>query len=92
MWRYPPEFLSALSDLGLAPTAATPPSLVRDALNDLYRHELRRERERLRAGAVEKSGYRDIVIGLRKKYWPLTFQLHQWERICRAETPEAGRE
>ena len=49
-WTYPDELRSALVRFGLAPTAATPPALVRDALNDLYRYELRRMRDRLRRG------------------------------------------
>jgi hypothetical protein len=79
---YPVEFREALAGLGLAPTSLTPPARVRDALNDLYRYELRRQRDRLRAGAIEKSAYLDIVIALRKKYWLLTLPLPAWERIC----------
>ena len=55
MWTYPPEFLEALAGHGLAPTAATPPALLRAAVNDLYRHELRTARDRLRAGGIEKG-------------------------------------
>ena len=81
-WTYPPELADALEAFGLRPTPDTPPALVRDALNDLYRFELRRMRERLRAGEVEKAGYVGDVIALRKKYWPLTMQLPVWERVC----------
>jgi len=89
MWIYPPEFLESLSGLGLAPLSTTPPSVVRDALNDLYRFELRRERDRLRAGATEKSRYLEIVVALRRKYWLLTFQPAHWERICHPAEPKA---
>ena len=85
-WLYPREFLDALATLGLAPSAATPPAVVRDALNDLYRYELRRMREELRAGRIPKPEYLDRVIALRKKYWPLTFTPDAWERICGGET------
>jgi hypothetical protein len=81
-WTYPPDLLDALTPFGLAPRATTPPSLVRDALNDLYRYELRRLRDRLRAGDVPKSAYHDRVISLRRRYWPLTLPLAAWERIC----------
>jgi hypothetical protein len=82
MPNYPPEMLEALAALGIAPTSLTPTSLVREYVNDLYRYELRRERERLRAGHTPKAGYHDIVIALRKKYWLLSFQPAAWEAIC----------
>lgn len=81
-WRYPPELLTALQGFGLQPDETTPPSVVRDALNDLYRFELRRMRDGLRAGAIEKADYLDRVIALRKHYWPLTLPLAAWEKIC----------
>jgi hypothetical protein len=49
----------------------------------LYRYELRTARDRLRAGAFEKSTYLDLVVALRKKYWLLTLPLAAWEKICR---------
>ena len=82
IWQYPPEFLDSLASLGLAPTERTPPLLVRDALNDLYRYQLRSMRDRLRAGDIEKASYLDMVIALRKRYWLLTLPLLGWERIC----------
>ncbi len=82
VWNYPVELLAALGDLGLAPLAATPPAVVREALNDLYRYELRRMRDELRAGLIAKADYLDLVIALRKKYWPLTLTLDAWERLC----------
>ena len=84
-WTYPPELLAALGDLGLAPGARTPPAVVRDALNDLYRYELRRMQEALRAGTIPKAGYIGLVVALRKKYWPLTLPVEGWERVCRGE-------
>jgi len=81
-WTYPDELRDTLLNFGLAPTAATPPSVVRDAMNDLYRYELRRMRDRLRAGVIEKAAYLDFVIALRRHYWPLTLPLPAWEKIC----------
>ena len=81
-WTYPDELRVALANFGLAPTPATPPALVRDAMNDLYRYELRRMRDRLRQGAIEKPAYLDLVIATRKRYWPLTLPLAAWEKIC----------
>jgi hypothetical protein len=84
-WNYPPELRDALGGFGLRPVDRTPPSVVRDALNDLYRYELRRLRGRLIAGEVLKPAYIDLVIALRKKYWPLTMPLGAWEQICRPD-------
>ena len=53
-WVYPADLADALHGLGLAPRADTPPALVRDALNDLYRFELRRMRARLIRGEFER--------------------------------------
>jgi hypothetical protein len=82
VWTYPPEFRDALGQLGLAPRETTAPAVVRDALNDLYRYELRRMRDELRAGRIPKPDYLDRVVALRKKYWPLSLTLDAWERIC----------
>ena len=93
MWSYPPELLDALLALGLAPTPATAPVFVRDAVNDLYRYELRAARDRLLAGLIEKRRYHDAVIALRKKYWMLTLPATAWEKVCGnpGEPSEAAR-
>jgi hypothetical protein len=87
VFAYPPEFLESLASFGLAPTPSTPPALVRDALSDLYRYELRVLRQRLLAGDVPKDRYQDGIIALRKRYWLLTLQLPAWERICAGLPP-----
>jgi hypothetical protein len=84
-WSYPPELAEALLHLGLAPRTNTPPRLVRDALNDLYRYEIRRLRDVFRAGGSASPNYVDRVIGLRKKYWPLSMQVDVWEEICQPQ-------
>ena len=81
-WTYPPELRDALAGLGVAPRPETPPLFVRAAVDDLYRFELRRLRDRLRAGVVAKADYLDLVIRLRKKYWMLTLPEPAWEKIC----------
>lgn len=89
-WTYPAELRDALATFGLAPTLTTPPALVRAALNDLYRFEIRRLRERLLAGQVAREDYVGEVVLLRKKYWPLSLQPSHWDVIC-ARAPTAGR-
>jgi hypothetical protein len=81
-WTYPADLAEALAGFGLAPRPDTPPRFVRDSLNDLYRHEIRRLRERLRAGQFPKAEYYGHVVALRKKYWPLSLTPEQWEKIC----------
>lgn len=81
-WHYPADLAAALLAFGLAPQPHTPPIVVRDGLNDLYRYELRRLRDRYLARTIAKPDYLAHVVVLRKKYWPLTLQVDGWERIC----------
>lgn len=93
LFAYPSELAAALLPLGLAPRGDTPPRLVRDQLNDLYRYEIRRLRDRLLAKEFPKADYSAHVITLRKKYWPLSLTPAQWESLCEAAaTPRASRE
>jgi hypothetical protein len=82
LWTYPAELAEALARFGLAPGSTTPPRLVRDHLNDLYRFEIRRLRDQLLAGAFPKNEYIGRVIALRQRYWPLSLTPQQWEAIC----------
>jgi hypothetical protein len=86
-WAYPAELLDGLTPLGLRPTPATPPELARQAADDLYRYELRRLRDRLRRGEVDRASFLARVVQLRKKYWVLTLPLAAWLRICTTSTP-----
>ena len=81
-WTYPSEFRAALADHGLAPRTDTPPALVRDAVDELYKFELKRLRLRHLRGEVAKADFADRVIQLRKKYWVLTLPATAWEEIC----------
>jgi hypothetical protein len=81
-WSYPPELLGGLAPLGIAPTNQTPPAFAREAVDELYKYELRRLRDHLRAGEVDRSDYLARVIALRRKYWVLTLPLAAWEKIC----------
>lgn len=71
--------LDALAGLGLAPRDDTAPALLRDHLNDLYRFELRRLRDRHRAGLISKADYIPHVLALRKKYWMLSVRADRWK-------------
>jgi hypothetical protein len=77
-FRYHDEILDTLAGHGLAPSAETPPALVRSALSDLYRYEIRALRDSLLAGRVPKARYIDHVIALRRKYWLLSLPTERW--------------
>ena len=79
-FEYAPEALEILAGHGLRPGPGTPPSLVREALSDLYRYEIRRLRQRLLTGLVAREDYIDCVIGLRKQYWLLSIPVERWVR------------
>ena len=77
-YRYRPEVLAQLLLHGVRPAAHTPPELVYDFVNDLYRYELRRLRHALVTGVIPKVGYYDRVVELRRKYPLVSFKPHLW--------------
>jgi hypothetical protein len=80
MYEYAPEALEVLAGHGLCPRPETPPAVVRGALSDLYRYEIRRLRRRLLAGDIPREQYAGHVIGLRKQYWLLSIPVGRWVR------------
>ena len=79
-FEYAPEALEGLAGHGLCPGPDTRPAAVREALNDLYRYEIRRLRRRLLAGEFPKAEYLDHVVGLRRRYWLLSVPVDNWVR------------
>ena len=77
-YRYRPAVLEQLWHHGVHPTSATPPQLVHEFVSDLYRYELRRLRDRLRRGEIQKAGYYDRVIQLRLAYPLVSLKAEQW--------------
>jgi len=77
-YRYRPEVLEALARHGLAPRAETSPQFLRDAINDLYRFEIRRLRTELLRGAFVRAEYVPRVIDLRGKYLLLSIPMDEW--------------
>jgi hypothetical protein len=80
-YEYAPEALEVLAGHGLRPGPDTAPGLVRDALSDLYRYEIRRLKGRLLAGEVAKNDYISHVIELRRQYWLLSIPVDRWTRV-----------
>ena len=87
-YDYAPEALEVLGGHGLCPGPGTPPAVVREALSDLYRYEIRRLKQRLLDGQFPKTDYIGRVIALRKKYWLLSIPHERWCRSS-AQFPDS---
>lgn len=77
-YRYRPDVLAALWRHGVQPRETTPPELVRNYVNDLYRYELRKLRDRLLVGEIPRAKYYDIVVQTRNRYPVLALKAPQW--------------
>lgn len=77
-YRYTHDVLDQLAVHGVKPTAATPPELVHEFINDVYRYELRRVRDRFRRREIPKSDYYARVVEVRRRYPLLSLKLWQW--------------
>jgi hypothetical protein len=75
---YRPEILDALAQHGLRPAPDTRPEVLRDAVRDLYRYEIRRLRDACRAGVFPVRELSVRVIALRKRYLLLSTPLARW--------------
>jgi hypothetical protein len=78
-YRYRADVLERLKTHGIRPRPTTRPELVRGFINDLYRYEIRRLRDRLLRGEFPKNTYIDRVVTLRNKYSVLA--LRPWEFV-----------
>jgi len=77
-YHYRAAVLDQLWRHGVQPKSSTPPQLVHDYVNDLYRYELRRLRDRLRRGEIPKGGYYARVIELRLAYPLVSLKSYEW--------------
>lgn len=78
MSKLKPEVLEELARHGLAPKPETPPALLREQINDLYRFEIRRLRDRCRAGEFTTRELPGHVVALRKRYLLLSIPVERW--------------
>ena len=76
--RYRAEILEELSRHGLQPEADTVPALLREQINDLYRFEIRKLRDRCRAGEFPTRDLPRHVVALRKRSVLLSIPLEHW--------------
>lgn len=86
-YHYHPLILEELQRHGLMPRPSSPPGALRDAVRDLYKYEIKRERAALLAGRFRKSEYANRIIELRKRYWILSVPVHRWLQEPGARTP-----
>jgi hypothetical protein len=77
-YRYRPDVLAQLGAHGVTPKPSTSPEFVRDFLNDLYRYELRRLRDRLVRREIAKPDYYAHVVEVRRRYPLLSMKLWEW--------------
>lgn len=77
-YRYRAEVLDELSRHGLSPKPTTSPQFLRDAINDLYRLEIRKLRDRCRSGEFSTRELPAHVVELRKRYVLLSIPMPQW--------------
>lgn len=84
-YRYRLAVLEQLLRHGVRPTSATPPELVHEFVSDLYRHELRRLRDRLVRREIPKAGYSGRVVELRRTYPLVSLKPHEWLEAAEPE-------
>jgi len=99
-FAYHQRVLDQLAVHGLCPRPDTPPARLRDALSDLYRHEIRTARANLLAGRIERRDYAGSIVELRKRYWLLSVPPELWlvpsgaaagkDQAAERGKPEAG--
>jgi hypothetical protein len=77
-YHYRDDVLERLRKHGICPKSTTRPEAVRELVNDLYRFELRRLRERLLRREFPTREYSGKVIELRKQYLLLSIPVAEW--------------
>jgi hypothetical protein len=76
---YKPEVLEELARHGLRPGPRTTPERLREHINDLYRIEIRKLRDRCRAGEFPVRDLPGRVVELRKRYVLLSIPVAHWQ-------------
>ena len=77
-YRYRKDILDRLAGHGLQPKPTTRPELLHEFVNDLYRYELRRLRDRLIRREFPKASYFARVIEIRERYSVLSLRNSDW--------------
>jgi hypothetical protein len=75
---YTPEVLEELARHGLQPGPETRPQVLRDAVRDLYKLEIKVLKARLLHREFPKQEYSGRVVELRRRYPLLSVPLELW--------------
>ncbi|HKY20787.1 MAG TPA: hypothetical protein VJM31_06170 [Vicinamibacterales bacterium] len=78
IYRYRREILTQLAGHGVIPKPTTPPVTARAAVNEIYRYELRRLRDRYLVGEFSKREYYDKVVEIRNRYPVMAMLTRNW--------------
>jgi hypothetical protein len=76
--KYRESVLKELARHGVIPLDRTPPELVHQFVSDLHLFEIRRLKQQLLAGKIEKKDYASIVEALRRRYPILSLPVRHW--------------
>jgi hypothetical protein len=75
---YKPFVLESLAHHGLSPKPTTTPAQLRGFLNELYRYELRRLRDRYLRREFSKLEYHARVLEVRRRYPLMALSVEFW--------------
>ena len=78
IYRYKPEILAQLAEHGVIPKPTTPPVTARGVVNDIYRYELRKLRDRYLVGEFSKQDYYRKVVDVRNRYPVMAVLTRHW--------------
>ena len=78
IYRYKPEILAQLAEHGVIPKPTTPPTTARGVVNDIYRYELRKLRDRYLVGEFSKQDYYLKVVEVRNRYPVMAVLTRHW--------------
>jgi hypothetical protein len=76
--RFKPDVIEALAGHGLRPGPATTPAQLRDFIHDVYLFEIRKLRDRCRAGEFPRRELARRVVELRTRYRLLSLAESEW--------------
>jgi hypothetical protein len=77
-FNYRADVLAECHKHGVFPTEQTPPELARGFINEIYKFELRKLRDRYIRGEFPKLEYHQRVIQIREKYPVLALVPQLW--------------